>query len=202
MNIVSIASVRNTWKREQALFVIFCLVNLILGQIGMIWALIVAGKKQMPFAQVLDQQLQSANFAVFAVTLLVTTGTILIGEYLEEKELPKIQMREQKAIAAIVALILVLLQAMLTGLLVADSIAPTQIGVTTKPIAVSEVLTSWNGGQQVVCWILSMSLAIYIFCLSRAHKYPVDLGQERQDEIDDATAKAASMNHTSDNEKI
>lgn len=190
------------WRRERPLLIVFCLANLVFGQIGIIWALIVSVKKHIPFAQVLDQNLQNANLSVFAVSLLVTTGTVLVAEYLDEKELQKIELRGQKAIWALVALMLVIFQTLLTGHLIPESMAAVAPAPVIKPPTIGDVLTSWGGGQQLLFWLLSMFLAVHIFCLSRIHKYPVELDQIRQRQIAEASAKAENMNQTSDNEKI
>jgi len=191
-----------TWRRERPLFIIFCVANLVFGQLGIIWALMVSVKKQIPFAQVLDQNLQNANLSVFAVSLLVTTGTVLVAEYLDEKELQRIELRGQKAIWAIFALMLVILQTLLTGHLIPESMAAALAAPAIKPPGIGDVLTSWGGGQQLLFWLMSMLLAVHIFCLSRIHKYPVELDQIRQKQIADGAAKAENLSETSDNEKL
>jgi hypothetical protein len=194
--------VRATWKRERALLIIFCLANLVFGQVGLIWALLVSQQKNIAFGQILDQNLQNANLAVFAVSLLVTTGTVLIGEYLEEKELQKIELRGHKAVWALIALLLVVFQAMLTGYLIPESMTNDYGLQVARPEGVFDALGAWGGGQQVVLWLISMAVAVHIFCLSRMHKYPLELDQIRQAQIAAAAAKVENMNETSDNEKI
>lgn len=192
-----------TWRRERPLLIVFCLANLVLGQLGIIGALIVSSmKQQISFAQVLDQNLQNANLSVFAVSFLVTTCTVLIAEYLDEKELQKIELRGQKVIWGTVALVLVILQVLLTGHLISESMAVASAAPAIKPLAIGDVLSSGGGGQQLVFWLVSMCLAVHIFCLSRIHKYPVELDQIRQRQIAEGAAKAESMSQTSDNEKL
>lgn len=194
--------VQATWRRERPLFIVFCVANLIIGQIGIIWALLASAMKNLPFAKIVDQNLQNANLSVFAVSLLVTTGTILIAEYLDEEELQKIELRGSKAVWATIAFVLVILQAFLTGHLIQESLKLAEPVVVGAASEVLQQSSTWSVLMQMTLWVMSMVISVHIFCLSRMHKYPVELALVRQEQIDEATEKADGMNETSDNEKI
>lgn len=194
--------VQTTWKRERPLFIVFCMANLIIGQIGIIWALLASAMTNLSFTKIIDQNLQNANLSVFAVSLLVTTGTILIAEYLDEAEVQKIELRGSKAVWATIAFVLVILQALLTGHLIQESLKPVQSIALGSSVEALQGFSSWSGWMQAALWFGSMVISVHIFCLSRMHRYPVELDIIRQAHIAVATEKAESMNKTSDNEKI
>jgi CBS domain containing-hemolysin-like protein len=190
------------WVREPAMLVMFCSVNLLVAQAGILFAFWYAAEKG-GVGHVLSRQLQSANLYVFAVSLLVTTSSILVAEYLEaEADNKKIELRGHKVFWGIVALILVIFQSMVTGRLIPDSLAPDSAQSAAPSTTIVGVLSTWGGAHQVVLWCVSMFIAVYLYCLSRMHRHPQELHLMRERVIQRAAAKAEKLRETSDHEKI
>ncbi len=198
--------VQTVWRREKAALGLFCIANLIVGQVGIIGGFLVASKEATPLGRVLGQNLFSGNLYVFAVTLLVTTCTILAGEYLEaEKETQRIELKNHKVTWGFIALVLVIVQSMLTGNLIAGALRlEPEPGLAGPPPldSLGDVIGAAGSGQQLFLWMLSMVIAVQIFCLSRMHRHPIELDQMRKKEIEKVTKQAEKKDETSDGEKL
>src|SRR5688572_66815 len=75
--------IATVWYRERPMLLLFCSVNLLVAQIGVLASFWFAAERGVAFGRALYQNLQNASFYIFAVSLLVTTMSILVAEYLE-----------------------------------------------------------------------------------------------------------------------
>jgi hypothetical protein len=195
--------VKVIWTKEKAVFLAFCMANLVIGQIGIIGSFLIAIQSHTSFGRVLYQNLQSGNLSVFAVSLLVTTCSILISEYLEpDKENQKLELKSHKAVWSFVAIFLIILQAMLTGQLIADSLT-LNVGLSEpKPEMLFDVIFCSRNIPQLVLWLLSMWVAIEVFCVSRMHLHPAELHHWRDTMAAIAANNARNLSQTSFGEKV
>jgi len=196
--------IETVWHREKAALTLFCISNLIVGQIGIIGGFLIAAKEATPLGRVLGQNLLSGNLYVFAVTLLVTTCTILAGEYLDaEQESQRIELKSHKVTWGVIALVLVIVQSMLTGNLIASALRVEEGLVGAPPVdSLWDVVGAGGSGQQLFLWVISMAIAVQIFCLSRMHRHPLELEQMRRKDIDKTNKQANKLDKTSDGEKL
>jgi len=220
------------WRNERPMLWLFCSVNILVAQISIFASFWMAAERSIDFGRVLQQNLLNASFYVFSVSLLVTTAAILVAEYLELDGKDELRGHKMSwgIVAALLVLFQVMftgnlisdsLRADTASAAVAAPAVPVEkqkpdVTVVAKsdqkalrqPTAAApenvllKILKTIFGSNQLLLWLLSMFVAVHIFCLTRMHSYPEELHQLRNRQLDKAQDKAKHLHMTSDAMKV
>jgi hypothetical protein len=134
----------------QAAFWIFLSITIVVGQAGILFALLTSlTNPQITFKGILSENLTSGNFYTFSISLIASSITPFLIEYLDKKQ---IHFRSIKIIGSLIAVVFLLLP--MTGLF-ARLIGPSQA-------TMSGIQVDW---LQLIFYALSVLACIYLYCV-------------------------------------
>jgi hypothetical protein len=193
--------IRTVSSKEAVVFWISFASSCVFGQIAILGGISLATEKNISIGDVFLQNLLSANMYTFAIALLVAACTMLVIEYVDSKNTSNtLQLLNHKAAAAVIAGLLIVVQAMTAGHLLRDSLIQTKAAPLSTP-AIQSLLDAANV-MQLTLWIISMLVAQYLFCLTRMHRYPDEVALMVQAEASELAGDAHNKTTTSDGESI
>lgn len=194
--------IKTVVSKEPVVFWISFASSCVFGQIAILGGMFLAAGRSISFSDVFLQNLSSANMYTFAIALLAAACSMQVIEFIDGmKEKKFLQLPNHKAASAVIAALLVVLQAMISGNLLRDSLAPSAVqpGSLASP-AVG--LADPANLMQLVFWIASMVVAQYMFCLTRMHLHPEEIAQMVQAQASHLAGEAHNVTTTKDGEDI
>lgn len=138
----------------QSGFWIFVLITIVIGQLGILCGLLFTMKTStLTFRGLLADNLCLGNFYTFSISLIASSFTPFLIEYIDKKE---IRFKHMKVTASLFAGVV---------LLIPMTVLFSQLVNPTQPITSAGTL-DWI---QLLFYILSIFACIYLFCLSLLH---------------------------------
>lgn len=174
-------------------------IALVAGQAGILLAFLGALVLPSEMIDVLASNLKSANFYTFSISLLASACVPLAVEYVDaERGDSKVVLASQKTLALLMAFVLIVTAAGMTGFLTSIALAPEQPGVGSSE---SKFL---NGGSwlQLFIYAVSIVVAAYLIAISRVHCNPDDLAEMARQDAQSRAATAHKLKTTIDDEEL
>ena len=194
--------IKTVSSKEPGVLWISFVSSCIFGQVAILGGLTLATEKNISIADVFLQNLMSANMYTFAISILVSACTMLLIEYVDRKEISNtLQLSHHNVVSGVFAGLLVVMQAMIAGRLLRDSLIQPKVPQLNVMPPVQSLLEPGNV-MQLFFWIVSMLLAQYLFCLSRMHRHPEEVAQMVQAEASELADEAHKKTITKDEEAI
>lgn len=132
--------VKTLWARDKTYILIFLVVNILAGQIGVLISLLIAWQDNGKIATVWSTNLSSAALFTFSISLVVSSLALVGSEFIDafrfKKEVP---FSEYKIVWGLLALAVLIIQAPLAGALLSK---PAQPQVTEQLENQKEVIQS------------------------------------------------------------
>lgn len=214
--------VQTLWKRDKTYLLIFVVVNIIAGQVGVLTSLLLASQGDGSLFDAWMKNLSSAALYTFSISLVVSSLALVGSELIDSIRFQNdVKYFEYKIVWSVLALAILLLQAPLAGALLSGPERPLESAQLTKQQEINtnrqpdgghaqttSVIPSNNnvatGRQaiQVVFWIASMIIALLLFCLYRIPLISDKSAQERNKEVQELAEKADSQTSTKFGEAI
>ncbi len=193
--------IKTVVSKEPVVFWISFASSCVFGQIAILGGMFLAAGRSISFSDVFLQNLSSANMYTFAIALLAAACSMLVIEFIDGMKDKKFHLPNHKAASAVIAGLLVVLQAMISGNLLRDSLAPSSSlsGSVAMPVI---GLTDPANLMQLVFWVVSMFVAQYMFCLTRMHLHPDEIAQMVQAQASHLAVEAHNRTTTKDGEDI
>lgn len=214
--------VQTLWKRDKTYLLIFVVVNIIAGQVGVLTSLLLASQGEGSFFDAWMKNLSSAALYTFSISLVVSSLALVGSELIDSIRFQSdVKYFEYKIVWSVLALAILLLQAPLAGALLSGQERPLEAAQLTKQqetdtnnlpvIGTAQTPTVIPNNNnvaivsqtiQVVFWIASMIIALLLFCLYRIPLISDKSAQERNKEVQELAEKADSQTSTKFGEAI
>lgn len=162
----------------------------------------VATDKSITIADVLKQNLLSANMYTFAIALLASACTLLLIELHDNQNTSDSihVLTKHKIGAGFIAVLLIVMQTMAASSLIKESLLQMKVVASTAPVA--QGFFDATNFLQLILWVLSMVVAQYMFCLTRMHRYPEEIVLMVQAQASKLAGNAHGTTTTSSGEAV
>lgn len=216
------------WKRDKTYILFFIVVNIIMGQIGFLTSMLLTWQNGGDQLNAWRQNLGSAALFTFSVSLVASCVALIGSEFLDAfRSKREIHLLEQKASWSLIAIAVLALQAPMVGSLLSNppsssthlaTIAATEslekkpltmvVPVTDSTVALHPSIYPQSQNSvpshtaQVLFWLVSMFVALQLFCLSRIHLIPNRYAENRNEDVRAITVKAENQTKTAFDEKL
>jgi hypothetical protein len=214
------------WVRDKTYLLFFIVINIVVGQTGLIASLLVTYQGGGSQIDAWMQNLSSAALFTFSISLVASSIALFGSEAIDAFRV-KAEMRlfEQKISWTLIAIVVLILQALMVGPLLStnpgsqswssasvieiskkpdsgiNSQSPSiQSMPPTGPTDFKSTTTRHTG--QILFWLISMFVSLQLFCLSRIHLIPNMYAEKRNKDVREITEKADSQTKTSFDEKV
>lgn len=195
--------IKTVSSKETVVFWISFASSCIFGQIAILGGLTLATHKTITVSDVFLQNLMSANMYTFAIALLAAACALLVIEYVDSNDTSKtLQLSTHKAAAGVAAALLVVVQAMVAGSALKDSLIQSKVVPQADVMLPAQSLMEPANLMQLGFWIVSMIVAQYLFCLTRMHRHPEEIAQMVQAEASELADEAHKITKTKDGEVV
>lgn len=210
------------WQRDKTYLLIFVVVNIIAGQVGVLTSLLLTWQAGGKLHNAWEQTLSSGALYTFSISLVVSILAVIGSELIDAIRFEnKVHNFEQKVAWSILAGAILVLQAPLVGAIlskpaddppkqmvakiaeVAGSSSVTEAESSANPrTKPSDATSEVRQSAQVVFWILSMAVALQLYCLYRIPFIPDSYARQRNEEVRTLTEKAEHKSKTPFDEQI
>lgn len=209
----ALAHIAKIWREENYQIIVFFAVQVLVGQAGLFFVLLLTYQSSSDLAEVWDSYLRSGGSYVFAIALLSSTCAAIACEFIEAlRDKSSVLMLGQKVVWSVAAGLVIFFQAggLVGPLLVSPATAVADSKVTaetqgpsvrTPNTAAAQKAPIWHC-LQIALWVLSTVVAFQLFCLGRAKFLHDRYAKKRSEEVQKLSIQAESQTTTSDGEKI
>jgi hypothetical protein len=202
----------------------FVVVNLLAGQVGVLTSLLLTWESGRALDEAWMQNLTSGALYTFSISLVVSSLAMISSELIDAvRGGDDVRFFESKVVWSILAAAVLLAQAPLVGALLSKPAAPGSQQEVVRPIEAARSVTEGPArtdssvadsgtsqrkpevrtSTQVIFWLLSMGIALQLYCLYRIRYVPDDrYAKMRNDEVHDLGLKAARETETEFGEKL
>lgn len=221
--------IRTLWNRDKTYLLFFLVVNIVVGQIGLLTSLLLTLTNGGDLLSGWKENLGAAALYTFSISLVASSAALIGSEFLDAFRFKnEIRLSDQKVVWTLLAIAVVLLQAPLVGSLLSKSYTNnTQLAPITsseslaqnqskKATTIAESATTFlpiptppkltiplaSHAIQIFFWLLSMFIALQLFCLSRIHLIPDGYAASRNAEVRTITIKAENQTKTTFDERL
>lgn len=214
------------WRHDRPHLTVFAIANLIFGQAGLFIALLFFIQNGITFGPFWDETVSSGALYTFAIALTASVLASIVFEFVDgQYKNQKIPLWKHKLWWSLVAAMLIVSQAALVGGLLSSSEANSRQAVSVKEITADTALAGGEAQEQkstqvvstatavasrpnirswlqVVLWIISMWVALQLFCISRLPFIQDSHARDRTETVAALTEGAESKTETDFGEKL
>lgn len=181
------ANVKLIWQEEPFQILIFVVVQILVGQAGLLLLLVLSYQGFQDIGKAWDSFLRSGSHYTFSIAILASACSVIACEFVEAvRDKATVTLWQTKAVWTMVAAVVILIQACLVGpLLVPSTEASPSSAIEAEKatIAVTDAQAKTIGnplgaikisqepkfryGIGLILWMLSCFIAFQLFCLNR-----------------------------------